>query len=885
GMASIGGETDSGETNNRFRGSLDEIKIFDGVVSETQLQEICDNERAGKNYDGTNRVCQACAIDPIHEWRLDECVWDYVNNDVQDNIGSVHLKAFYASDTSDVNPFTCRYGIFNDGDTKGRLQGDGFNETLDSSVSIIAWINTSSAQSGNARIIEFSNSANTPHKTSTAITYHSDTKELKAWTTDASGTRKAEVYYNAPGVYNDGNWHMVSYVYDGSRGILYVDDTEVGRTNGSSTDLYDINQASIGGYYERDAHFFRGNIDEVKFYNDAIPASQITTIYNADKAAKNTRTCNVCAIPEDPVFKFDAWDTFRDINDRNISTKLSAQNFNLTLASLNETNDNYQEFNGTLCSQIVDTLHGNSTQSSWVKSLFTETNTTTASFNVSSALKNAKVNLIWKSNVDETCPLTDEDNSTLSSDNVAVRPNQFNIIPTGPYYAGELFNIVASAYNINNTATQDYNETQLGGSFTIDGNETRLECIAGSESFSIADADFSNGVTPSIDANFTGIATYLNLKIHENNGSEFALVDSDDTSDALRLISAHDVNITVNPYELNVTLTEINASTDSTWLYMADVNDMNISLHVKLQANNRQNIVLKDFNSSCYAQDVNILLGATSDGVATTDMNYSAVLGTFSDGSTFKNETLNDINYTMTIPASTFNDGVGKTEMALNVNRKFHTPLKPFKIGGLSATITSSGIAKELNHDTNLDDSNISLFYGRLRAVDIKTSQNPATNKIEIEVYDNSKSSYTSSMKQNSLSWYRNEDHSGTIFGNAISIEATDTTTYSNPVNFTVPTSDISDPSSGVIDLNLVKQTGRHILHVKTQPWLWYIPKDFGSDYSDIVDSKCTEHPCFIYVFENASTTQSISTGTYKGGSATIHDSGQQNKKGVKVFR
>jgi hypothetical protein len=659
---------------------------------------------------------------------------------------------------------------------------------------------------------------------------------------------------------------------------LYIDGVKQTLTqllnSPNDTVAYVQSSARIAGWLNSNNRFnFKGYLDEMYIYNGPLKSPQI------QKLIADTHPCS-CIIVNNPAYHFDTWDTFRDIHDRNISTKIATTSFSLTLAALNEAGDNYQEFNGTVCSQVVDSDHSQSTKSSWVKSDFRETNTSTISFNVAPAVKNAQVTLAWKRDVDESCPLTDEDNSTLSSDNFAIRPKQFTLTPTPPYYAGETFTMSADADGI-----ADYNETLLGGSFSIDANETQSACITATEHFTTGNAIFTNGSTQNFDANFTGIATYLNIKIHENNGSEFAAVDRDDTADLLRLITPHDVNISVAPYEINITKTEINASTGTNWIYMAAINDMNLTLHVTLQANNKQHKILKDFNASCYAQDVTLTLGTATDGVATTDMNYTATKATFSDGSTQKSGTLNDINQSMTIAAADFTLGVGQTAMALNVDRAYYNPLNPFKISGLAATITSATVAKEIHNDNTLNDGDISLYFARLKTADIKTSKDGATTDIEVEVYDTASSAYVNSFKQNSLNWYRYEDHTSDVFGDASYIDATTTTTSTNPPDFSIPSSNIANPNSGVIEVTLPQHDGRYILHVKTQPWLWYIPKDFGSDYSDAINSKCTQHPCLIYVFESDNSTDTISTGTFKGGESKVYDRGTYSKKGVKVFR
>jgi hypothetical protein len=224
--------------------------------------------------------------------------------------------------------------------------------------------------------------------------------------------------------------------------------------------------------------------------------------------------------------------------------------------------------------------------------------------------------------------------------------------------------------------------------------------------------------------------------------------------------------------------------------------------------------------------------------------------------------------------------------MALNVHRKHYEPVLPFKINGLAATITTAGVAKEFNHDNTLNDASISLYYGRLKTADIKTSQSSANSIIEVEVYDNENgSAYTGGFKQNSLYWWRHENHTSDAFGDAIDINATTTTTYTRPLDFSIPSANIGNPNNGTIALSVPEHQGRYILHVKTQPWLWYIPKAFGSSYNDAINSKCSEHPCMIYTFQDDSTTNNISTGTYKGGDSKVYERGDTTKKGVKVFR
>jgi len=59
-FSSIGRIEDTGSTPNYFIGRLDELKVYEQVLSLSQVQAIYDNESTGDNYDGTSRNCSSC---------------------------------------------------------------------------------------------------------------------------------------------------------------------------------------------------------------------------------------------------------------------------------------------------------------------------------------------------------------------------------------------------------------------------------------------------------------------------------------------------------------------------------------------------------------------------------------------------------------------------------------------------------------------------------------------------------------------------------------------------------------------------------------------------------------------------------------------------------
>jgi len=128
------------------------------------------------------------------------------------------------------------------------------------------------------------------------------------------------------------------------------------------------------------------------FVTTVISASSTSNSNESETSGSNSASING---------SFDAWDTFRDINNRNISTKIVNQNFNLKIVALNKDGSSYKDFNGTVCSRIVKNNGGSVT--GWKKNLFSNTSSSNQTFNVPQAIKNAKVEIIWEKGVDTNC--------------------------------------------------------------------------------------------------------------------------------------------------------------------------------------------------------------------------------------------------------------------------------------------------------------------------------------------------------------------------------------------------------------------------------------------------------------------------------------------------
>jgi hypothetical protein len=89
---------------------------------------------------------------------------------------------------------------------------------------------------------------------------------------------------------NDGQWHHIAAVYDGTHIYLYVD----GRLDASTPATGEILQNSypmgIGynaqGVFGRPDYFYKGLVDEVSLYHRALSAHEIAAIYRAGASGK-----------------------------------------------------------------------------------------------------------------------------------------------------------------------------------------------------------------------------------------------------------------------------------------------------------------------------------------------------------------------------------------------------------------------------------------------------------------------------------------------------------------------------------------------------------------------------------------------------------------------
>jgi Concanavalin A-like lectin/glucanases superfamily/Immunoglobulin I-set domain len=103
----------------------------------------------------------------------------------------------------------------------------------------------------------------------------------------SSGNNGGEI--TSSQVVNDGNWHLLTGVYDGNENLLYIDGAldstapATGTISGNTSDVYLGGSPDYTGTANEE--YFSGSICQAAFFTNALTAAQIQTVYEASSGA------------------------------------------------------------------------------------------------------------------------------------------------------------------------------------------------------------------------------------------------------------------------------------------------------------------------------------------------------------------------------------------------------------------------------------------------------------------------------------------------------------------------------------------------------------------------------------------------------------------------
>ena len=279
--------------DNYFQGNIDEVKVFATAITDEQIGAIYSNELAGNNYDGSERVCKC--LSALAEYRFDEC--DF-STGVVDSSGNGHTGVAQGDTlTSDIDSMVCRGAVF-DG-TGDYIELQSFPD-LTGSFSITGWFKSRNNSQVGQRIFADDESDNNGY----AISFNDvGTSKVRFFDRTQSGSG---IIDSSVTIQLD-HWYFVAAVADANSGKrqLYVKDisgtSDYQESQFTSVSARDTGNASIGGETDASAESsfkLTGAIDELKVFDRALTAEEITSIFSNEKdgfdADGSERSCPCC---------------------------------------------------------------------------------------------------------------------------------------------------------------------------------------------------------------------------------------------------------------------------------------------------------------------------------------------------------------------------------------------------------------------------------------------------------------------------------------------------------------------------------------------------------------------------------------------------------------
>jgi hypothetical protein len=583
-------------------------------------------------------------------------------------------------------------------------------------------------------------------------------------------------------------------------------------------------------------------------------------------------------------YRFDAWDNNKNINERILTTKLINQNFTVTLASLDETGNGYQEFNGTVCSRIV----GDGYEGVWNKTVWNNEKEKNVTFNVNMPLRSARVNIHWiNDNLSANCPLQNETNETNSSDAFAIRPAYYKIDDVNKNLkAGADFSVLIKAYDANKHVIGDFNFSNAPVEFDF---KDSMGCKTGELNSTFSplktSADFINGEA-NVTLNYTEVGD-LNISVKEyNNSSEFASVDEKQENNTTLLIG--EGNSTVkhfNPYKFEINATYENYK-DGNFTYYDG--DLNITSHLDLNitAKNKENKTTENYNKECYAKDIDINISHNSVDVDVNDILYKYKDASGVIHGIFSVDKDNDVN--ITYSKDNFDgNGTARIDVYFNFDRNSSVVLNPFEFNITDIDVNDT----DANGTLNLNET-AKYYYGNLLLSDVLAVQNDFNKTYSFVVYDDNESdTLKPNSKEIAFNWYENIYHRK-IDGNVSSGEIVVSSDYNASHNINNNTEkvsvNVSQDNNGqhiTFEINRKDSSVRFaVIHLLSPnlKWLWY--SKFYEKYDISKNSSCLNHFCFAVSWQNTNSEGEVGSGEFNGTEANVTDT-NSTKRGVKIFR
>lgn len=252
-----------------FPGKIDEVRFYNYALSATEVQNLYNQSGSTPTPTPTPGVTATPTPTPagilVAHWALNETS----GTTAADSTGRGHTGTLYGNTYWTSGHNSNAAGFDGNGDYIVVPHSSDFAYTSTQNFTLTAWVYVNSLPSNWVGIVTKGRE--------TTVWYGIWISPDNKW---SFGARDGSVYPNMYGnAVTTGAWHHVAIVQNGSgnQRLLYVDGTQ--RASGTSYNASGTSELWIADA-KTTTEYLNGKVDEVRFYNYALSASEIQSLYN-----------------------------------------------------------------------------------------------------------------------------------------------------------------------------------------------------------------------------------------------------------------------------------------------------------------------------------------------------------------------------------------------------------------------------------------------------------------------------------------------------------------------------------------------------------------------------------------------------------------------------
>ena len=280
------GRIENSFSSVNYTGQLDELMVFDSIISPSQVSDIYSNQLNGDNYDGSARICPVPPVPliPIVDYRFDECSYAEAPGEVIDQTGNFSANSNNVPSPVDEAIINKSLDLSADGTDDWIHVPSNVVDGLDD-FSLAVWFKTSSDKS-QQEIFQ-------------ALGSSSSDDELEIYLKDDDKVvikiKGSSQELNSNVELTNNNWHHLVVTRASTEVCLFIDGVEQ-ECGSSVTGVLSVpnanaivigqEQDSFGGNFSTSQNFI-GLLDEFKIFSSRISADDIDDIYQNELAGNN----------------------------------------------------------------------------------------------------------------------------------------------------------------------------------------------------------------------------------------------------------------------------------------------------------------------------------------------------------------------------------------------------------------------------------------------------------------------------------------------------------------------------------------------------------------------------------------------------------------------